>query len=352
MTRLAKRGWHLEVVCFECLEWPVALPLKVTMVPCPKAMPQLLKNIWFLIATRTLRTRTSPSSVIITAGTAAFPGDIRVVHFVHNAWWKVFHTYRLPLPNAATPLRYFYQWCYAAWEKYLETKILLRCQHIIAVSSRVAHDVSILNQNHHNRVPLPKITVIHHAANRQSDPQQKSTPRDIPVILFVGALERKGISKALDILALCRDLPWRFVAVGGGSLYHWQNYAEQKGIKDRVTFVGQTPATPYFSQADIFLFPSYYEPFGLVITEAITAGCLPLCAQDCGATELWSRRPSWLNHSVTTPDSEWALALRRLLNHPEERKHLMQSARDEVLAWTWDDATSAFETTIKENLSL
>jgi len=347
MTRLAAKGWPLTLVCIDCDDWPTGLPLTIHRIPCPRWLPQLFRNLWFLMVSHRVLHRLSSPALVVTAGTAAWRTDIRVVHFVHQRWWDIFHQFRLPLPNAQGPLRRAYQWFYAAWERFLERLILRRCRALVAVSQSVAADLRhYLPASQH-----PQVVVIPHAAEPnhiRAAHELRSPARPItqltPVkILFVGSLERKGIGKALEILAACRDLPWEFTAVGGGAIDRWQQQAAALGLSDRIRFTGHQAAAPYFSQADIFLFPSTYEPFGLVITEAISAGCLPLASSECGALDLWPQRPDWMKLSFRDTPGAWADALRLIINDATLRHQLTRQAQTAVSAWTWDHACDSYE---------
>lgn len=102
------------------------------------------------------------------------------------------------------------------------------------------------------------------------------------MILYVGRVEPlKGIEiliKALPMLESSSDT--RLMIVGGSSekdseLERLKGLATQLGIDDRVTFTGplkQTELPTYYSAADAFVLPSYYESFGLVALEAMACG--------------------------------------------------------------------------------
>lgn len=103
------------------------------------------------------------------------------------------------------------------------------------------------------------------------------------VALFVGhELERKGLGLAIDALV---DAPTVLLLVVGGhreSVTRMQAHAQMRGVADRVLFVGpQYDLAEYFAAADMFIFPSAYESFGMVITEALASG-IPVVATRVG----------------------------------------------------------------------
>ncbi len=102
------------------------------------------------------------------------------------------------------------------------------------------------------------------------------------IILYVGRIEPlKGLDlllRAVPQLECTRDT--RLLIVGGrpgqdSELDRLKALASELGIQDRVTFTGavqQTELPTYYSAADVFVLPSYYESFGLVALEAMACG--------------------------------------------------------------------------------
>lgn len=108
------------------------------------------------------------------------------------------------------------------------------------------------------------------------------------IIFFIGRLVReKGVQILLEALPLIWDRfpDVRAVIAGRGS------YAEELhrlalhlGVDRRVTFTGyidEETRNQLYAHADIAVFPSLYEPFGLVALEAMAAGT-PVVVGDTG----------------------------------------------------------------------
>jgi len=110
-------------------------------------------------------------------------------------------------------------------------------------------------------------------------------------VLYVGAIEpRKNLPRLLDAFAERHhrgDLPHHLVCVGP---YGWLSRdigarVESLGIAGVVHFAGYVPFADLpaiYSLADMFVFPSLYEGFGLPVVEAMACGT-PVVATTAGA---------------------------------------------------------------------
>lgn len=110
-------------------------------------------------------------------------------------------------------------------------------------------------------------------------------------ILYVGNLiQRKGLHVLLAGLTLLKECRWRLTIVGRHDLE--PAYAagiatqiEHAGLSGRVSMLGpkRYSEMPHIYQThDLFVMPSFYEPFGIVYLEAMGAG-LPIIASRAGA---------------------------------------------------------------------
>jgi glycosyltransferase involved in cell wall biosynthesis len=103
-----------------------------------------------------------------------------------------------------------------------------------------------------------------------------------PVPLFIGAFERKGLDRVLDYLSKINDS--QLILIGKPeSFSHW--------IFPSNINIAYIPFTKeinlFYAVSDIFIFPTYYEPFGLVILEAYAMGLdLIIPFDNVGASEI------------------------------------------------------------------
>ncbi|HJZ90355.1 MAG TPA: glycosyltransferase family 4 protein [Gemmataceae bacterium] len=158
-------------------------------------------------------------------------------------------------------------------------------------------------------------------------------PEDV-VALYVGDLQ-KAMPPALQALALTPGV--KLVAVSRTDPAPYSAEAAVAGVADRVLFVPPTANISwYYAAADLFLFPSYYDTFGLVVTEAMASGLPVVTSRVVGAAELISDGTDGL--LIERPwDAEMiSNHLARLRDDPALRERLGIAARRKIEPLTWD----------------
>ena len=145
-------------------------------------------------------------------------------------------------------------------------------------------------------VPAEKLTVVPYGVDRALAPGPKPEAlarrlgvADSPVALFLGSLEpRKNLMFLLDVwqeVARTRTDAKLIVAGGGPLLRELQTRARASKLESSVVFTGHVPAAEkldYYRLADMLVFPSTMEGFGLVVAEAMSCG-LPVLISSRGS---------------------------------------------------------------------
>ena len=107
------------------------------------------------------------------------------------------------------------------------------------------------------------------------------------LIFFVGRMvHEKGASFLLDAMAqiAAADQPAKLLIVGGGDRTALKEQAERRGVAGRVYFTGYVDddtLLKLYNVVDVAVFPSLYEPFGIVALEAMAAK-VPVVTSDVG----------------------------------------------------------------------
>jgi UDP-glucose:(heptosyl)LPS alpha-1,3-glucosyltransferase len=108
------------------------------------------------------------------------------------------------------------------------------------------------------------------------------------VLLFLGSgFERKGLPLVLDGLLHLKDRPVKLLVVGRDREGAYRDRVREKGLAQRVFFLGpRTETAPLYQAADAFVLPSYYEPFSNACLEALSFGLPVVTSAQNGVAEI------------------------------------------------------------------
>ncbi|MBE9118334.1 glycosyltransferase family 1 protein [Lusitaniella coriacea LEGE 07157] len=174
------------------------------------------------------------------------------------------------------------------------------------------------------------------ASAKMRDRLSKGHP-DSPLLLYVGRVSpEKEIEQIKPVLEAIPGA--RLAIVGDGP--------HRKALKQHfagmpVNFVGYLQGMELasaFASADAFVFPSRTETLGLVLLEAMAAGCPVVAARSGGIPDIVTDGVNGYLFEPNDPLGAIA-ATQRLLAAQEERETLRANAREEAERWGWAAAT-------------
>lgn len=158
------------------------------------------------------------------------------------------------------------------------------------------------------------------------------------IIYFVGRLvPEKGVQVLLEavhkVLAHCPDA--KFVIAGTGP---FQDFLRQKandlGLGPKVLFAGyinEADRDMLYKIADVAVFPSLYEPFGIVALEAMAAGTPVVVSDSGGLAEIVKNDEDGL-WAITGSANSLADRIIEILRNPSLAEKLAQNAFAKVTA--------------------
>lgn len=222
-----------------------------------------------------------------------------------------------------------------------ESRALAVARRVVVTSAATA-DILIRDYG----VPKERIRVVEPG----TDPAPLAAGSDESVLnlLCVAATTpRKGHDILLRALAPLVDRPWRLDCVGSLTRCTRTSIAlrclsERLGLSDRVNFAGavdEPRLDVFYHRADLFVLPTRFEGYGMVLTEALARG-LPIVSTGIGPIPNLVPADAGL---LVEPDDPAALevALARVLDDAGLRRNLAagaRSARARLGGW---DAASA-----------
>ncbi len=155
------------------------------------------------------------------------------------------------------------------------------------------------------------------------------------IVMFVGRFVReKGIQVLLNAahVILAQEPDTKFMIVGGGHRERLERYAEWAGLKDKVLFTGfmaNRSLHQLYRVADVAVFPSLYEPFGIVALEAMAAGA-PVVASDAGGLREVVLHDETGTLSFSGDPQSLAWAILKVLRDPARARNLGVNARERL----------------------
>ncbi len=156
--------------------------------------------------------------------------------------------------------------------------------------------------------------------------------REPIVVLFVGTnYARKGLDTLLRAISRLKyKEKYRLLVVGKGNIPRYEGLAQRLGLQEITMFCGfQEQMPPFYGAADIFVLPSYYDPFGNVCLEAMACGLPVITTRETGVSELMAHGRSGfvMDHPENIPAlANWLEAL----EDPELRRSLGALAQEQA----------------------
>ena len=229
---------------------------------------------------------------------------------------------------------------------YLSSQTRRSCQRarrIITISESSRHDV-----HRFLAVPLAQIDVVvpgvdpvYHplpAAEVAAFRQKHGLDR---FVLHVGTLQpRKNIPVLIEAMSRLEDIEVKLVLVGGkGWLYDdIFRQVQALGLADRVIFTGYVPDDDlplWYNAAELLVFPSVYEGFGLPVVEAMACGTPVIAANSSSIPEAVGEAGLlFAPNDVETLVNQ----MTAVLTNTDLRDALRQQGLDHAQTFSWERA--------------
>lgn len=207
--------------------------------------------------------------------------DVNISHFVHGAQQGAVSQ------SSSSRVRRSYHSLYRRFNARQEKKSYGAASVVIAVSGAVQQELLCIG------VPQNRIRMIHNGVDIEefhpgpANAAELGLPLQGPRALFVGDIRsnRKNLGTVLRAMRFVPDV--RLVVVGELQGSSYPAMASELGVADRVSFLGYRSDVANIMRAcDFLVFPTRYEPFGLVVLEALSSGLPVIVTRVAGAAEV------------------------------------------------------------------
>lgn len=194
--------------------------------------------------------------------------------------------------------------------------------------------------------PTDKVDVIYNGVNAKKfefewDEAEKAATRakiakpDEKIVMYVGRFVReKGIHVLLNAasVVLAKEPKTKFLLVGGGNRERFEKFIHWAGLGDNFHFTGfmaNRALHQLYRVADVTVFPSLYEPFGIVALEGMAGGSA-VVASDAGGLREVVRHDETGTLSYSGDPESLAWAILKVIQDPERAARLKVAARERL----------------------
>lgn len=220
---------------------------------------------------------------------------------------------------------------------------IARATHIVAVSESTASDII------REGAAAEKTSVIYQGY--EPNPGEASESTTIlnhpiasltPYLLFIGTVQpRKNVEYLIDEFArVSSKIPHRLIIAGapGESQHTVEQKIAEYGLDDRVLltgFISDEERHTLYKHADIFLYPSLYEGFGLVILEAMSYGVPVITGNNSSLPE--AAGDAGIKVDIETQGA-LGEAILLLINDSHLRQELIEKGLTHCHSFGWEDS--------------
>ena len=252
-----------------------------------------------------------------------------------------------------------YQWSRVLWWKLQYRYLCKRADFFLTISQFTKEEmIDVL------KIPAERIYVVPCAASPRfapmTDHTQKDTVREkyrLPqkFLLFVGnnnpRKNLKRIMQAFDILKDQEKIPHQLIIAGEqGWKFKPEDVLRIIQHPDAIRFIGFVPdedMPTLYSMADLFLFPTLYEGFGIPVLEAQMCGTPVLTSGSSSMREVGGQGAVYVN---PYREADIGAGILEVLKDPRAAQDLIAKGFENVKRFSWDSSAQLLNTIIEEEV--
>lgn len=242
----------------------------------------------------------------------------------------------------------------------LLNKVLNKVNKIITVSKSTKKDI-VKNFN----ISPKKITVTLLAADKKYrllsnqivNKVRKKYKLNFPYILYVGTLEpRKNIPNLLKAYSKIKDKLSHKLVITGKKGWKYKEIFEtidNLKLEKDVLFTGYVPEEDLpalYNGAELFVFPSFYEGFGLPPLEAMQCGCPVITSNTSSLPEVVGNAGIMVDPNNI---DELARQMQRVLTDKKQRQSMIKEGLKQAKKFSWEkcarETLKVYKEVLKKN---
>ena len=194
---------------------------------------------------------------------------------------------------------------------------------------------------------VPSLKALLHYSETEAPQLDSSLKR--PIFLFVGQIiPRKGLKSLLEACLILKQQGYEdytLMIVGDGEQRsELETFVQESDLEEQVSWVGKVPYRllgAYFQFADVFVFPTYDDIWGMVLTEAMAFGKPVICSKGAGSVEMVAEGENGFVFDLEHPE-ELVECMRKFLEKPEIIAAMSKKSMQIMTQHTPEHAISSF----------
>ena len=331
LHHLAQNEDEVVVISNRAVETTRPLPAQVRIATSSWRVPSM---VWMQVCAPRMLHRLAPDVVHFTNGMMPVASPVPTVVTIHDMSLAMFPRYHPPRR--------------VLLNRPLVDLASSRADAIITVSQSAKLDIVRLFALSPERVhviheaPAPAFRPINETARLARVRQRYGLAERF--VLYVGTIEpRKNLRSLIDAYSRRRDsgdLPHQLVCVGP---YGWLSgdiggRIERLSRQGAIRFTGYVPFEDLpvlYSLAELFVFPSFYEGFGLPVVEAMACGTPVITGRVPALAEVGGGAVA---HVESLDDQSLGDAIVSLSRDRERREELRKLGLERARAFSWEQA--------------
>jgi glycosyltransferase involved in cell wall biosynthesis len=263
--------------------------------------------------------------------TTSFPAAVKGVPVVHTVYDLSLLKHREKHPRERVMLFDFFF-----------KRRLPYATHVLTISEFMRQELLEelkLPEDRVTAAPLAPEAVFHPRTPEQVEQVLSQAGWPSEYLLFVGTLEpRKNLPLLIQALAQAKtQIPLILAGWQGWGEADWERELERLNLRNRVVctgYVDEETLACLYSGAAAFIYPSWYEGFGLPVLEAMACGCPVICSNTSSLPEVAGNAALLIDPR----DAEGlAHALDELLGDSALRQSLSERGRMRAMEYSWEN---------------
>lgn len=238
----------------------------------------------------------------------------------------------------------WFSWWFSAFYNYLIPRVLRKSRHVFTDSNYVKNDISSTYS-----IKAEKITTLYGDCSNIFKSNDEVIPLKENIILAIGSLDPRKNLVGLVKAFLRNNLDCKLVIVGSKNKvfadHQLDELVRNENNIEITGYLNDAELVELYKKAKLFVYPSFFEGFGIPPLEAQACGCPALVADTTSLPEVCDDSVIYCN-----PDdiNDIADKMSLIITNKELQAELIMKGFENIKRFSWSDSAKIVYGKIKE----